>query len=342
MTGTIPSTFKAYTADNEGEAFERGVVSLSADDLPEGDVTVRCEFSGVNFKDGLAATSNGRVARISPLVIGIDIAGVVVESSASDFPIGTRVIAHGYDIGVARHGGFAEYARVPSDWLVALPETLSTRDAAAIGTAGFTAAMSVDALEQRGLKSDDGPVLVLGATGGVGSMAVGMLASRGYEVFASTGKPDAADWLRAVGAAEVLDRTETSSDSTKPIESERWAAAVDPVGGAPLAYVLRSLRYGGAVASSGLTAGTGLTTTVLPFILRAVALIGIDSVQVPIQRRRALWERVANDLRPPHLDGDLIKAVPLEGVDAALDGILAGQARGRTVVELGTPALEAA
>jgi putative YhdH/YhfP family quinone oxidoreductase len=242
-------------------------------------------------------------------------------------------MAHGYDLGVARHGGFAEYQRVPAGWVVPLDRGLGARDAMAIGTAGFTAAMSVAALEDRGLKPGDGPVLVTGASGGVGSTAVAILAERGHEVWAATGKADEADRLRAIGASGILDRDEVTAEG-KPLESERWAGAVDAVGAATLPYVLRTLRTGAAVASSGNASGPRLETTVFPFILRGVALLGMDSAQMAIDRRRAIWSRLATDLRPRAL-GEHVTEVTLDTLEVALDGILAGAARGRWVVRIG-------
>jgi putative YhdH/YhfP family quinone oxidoreductase len=243
------------------------------------------------------------------------------------------VVAHGYDLGVARHGGYTEYQRVPGGWAVPLVAGFSARDAMAIGTAGFTAAMSVVALEDRGLDPADGPVLVTGASGGVGGTALAILADRGYEVWAATGKPDEADRLRALGAAGILTRDEVTGEG-RPLESERWAGAIDAVGSATLPYVLRTLRTGAAVAASGNAGGAGLATTVFPFILRGVALLGMDSVTMPIARRRALWDRLATDLRPRELGVHAIE-VTLDTLDTALDGILAGSARGRWIVRIG-------
>jgi acrylyl-CoA reductase (NADPH) len=327
--------FQAFVAERVGDAVERGVRELTPDQLSAGSVTVRVAYSSVNYKDALATTASGRVARISPLVPGIDLAGEVVASDDPALPPGTAVLAHGYDLGVAHHGGYAAYARLPPEWIVPLPRGLSPRQAMAIGTAGFTAALSVHALEERGLRPDDGPVLVTGATGGVGSTAVAVLAERGYRVVASTGKADQEPYLRELGAAEVLPRAETSAESSRPLESERWAGAVDCVGGTTLAYVLRTLRYGGAVAASGLTGGPALQTTVLPFILRGVALLGVDSAQMPIGRRRDLWGRLARDLRPPRLEESIAHEVGLEGLEPVLDAILRGEVRGRTVVRVG-------
>ena len=332
----IPHAFRAYVAeridDPAGPRVDRGVRQFAESDLPDGEVEVRVEWSSVNYKDGLATKVDGKVARISPIIPGIDLAGTVVESADPSITVGAPVVAHGYDLGVARHGGYAEYERVPANWVVPLGEGLSTRDAMAIGTAGFTAGMSVIALEERGLRPGDGPVLVTGASGGVGSVAVAILAERGHEVWAATGKADEADRLRSLGAAGILGRDEVTVDG-KPLESERWAGAVDAVGAATLPYVLRTLRRGAAVASSGNASGPKLETTVFPFILRGVAMLGMDSVAVPIERRRAIWDRLATDMRPRDL-GNGCAEVTLDTLDSALDAILAGEARGRWVVRV--------
>jgi acrylyl-CoA reductase (NADPH) len=333
----IPPTFRAYVAERiEGEGaprIDRGVREFAAADLPPGEVEVRVAWSSVNFKDGLATKIDGKVARISPLIPGIDLAGEVVTSTDPAVAVGSTVLAHGYDLGVSRHGGYAEYQRVPAAWVVSLDRGLSARDAMAIGTAGFTAAMSVVALEERGLKPGDGPVLVTGASGGVGSTAVAILAERGHEVWAATGKPDEADRLRALGAVGILERDEVTAEG-KPLESERWAGAVDAVGAATLPYVLRTLRTGAAVAASGNASGPKLDTTVFPFILRGVALLGMDSALLAIERRRAIWSRLATDLRPRSL-GEHVTEVTLDTLDDALDAIVAGAARGRWVVRVG-------
>jgi len=328
----IPSKFRAYVAEKIDDRVERGVRPFAGSDLPVGEVGIRVGWSSVNYKDGLATRADGRVARINPLIPGIDLAGEVVSSSDPAFSVGDPVLAHGYDLGVSRHGGYSEYQRVPAGWVVPLPPGLSARDAMAIGTAGFTAAMSVVALEDRGLNPDDGPVLVTGASGGVGGTALAILADRGYEVWAVTGKPDEAERLTALGATGILAREEIAVEG-KPLEAERWAGAVDAVGGATLPYILRTLKTGGAVAASGNAGGVKLDTTVFPFILRGVALLGMDSVTVPIARRRGLWDRLATDLRPREL-GRHVTEVDLAGLDEALDGIVAGTARGRWIVRV--------
>ncbi|MBT2273348.1 oxidoreductase [Rhodococcus qingshengii] len=328
----IPDSFDAFVVDKADDGtVTRGRRRFEADDLGPGDVTIRVAWSGVNYKDALASTATGKVARQYPLVPGIDLAGEVVDGPAGLTP-GTEVLVHGYDLGVAHHGGFGEYARVPADWIVPLPAGLDARTSMLLGTAGFTAALSVQLLEQRGLRPGTGPVLVTGASGGVGSVAVGILAGRGYEVVASSGKPEAATYLKGLGAAEVIDRAETSQQGSRPLERERWAGAVDCVGGDTLAYVLRTLRVGAAVAASGNTGGVQLSTSVFPFILRGAALLGVDSVRCPIEDRRALWQRLAGDLRPNGLDTLATRVVGLAELEPELDAILSGQKWGRTLV----------
>jgi acrylyl-CoA reductase (NADPH) len=332
---TVPDSFRAFIATQRDGEVDRGPATLASGDLPEGEVTVRVQFSSINYKDALATIPKGQVARISPLVPGVDLAGEVVESTDDGLPVGTTALVTGYDLGVAHHGGWAQYARVPADWALPLPDGLTARQAMTLGTAGFTAGLSIQALEDHGLRAGDGPVLVLGASGGVGSVAVGALAAGGYEVWASTGKDDEHDYLRSLGAHEILSREETTAESDRPLERQRWAACVDPVGGAATAYALRTTSYGGAVAVSGLTAGPSLKTTVLPFILRSVSLLGIDSVAAPAERRRAVWARLAGDLRPRGLDESIAREVDLDGIEPVLDALLAGGAVGRTVVRVG-------
>jgi acrylyl-CoA reductase (NADPH) len=331
---TVPDSFPAFLATQRDGAVDRGPATLSAADLPDGEVTIRVSWSSINYKDALATVPKGQVARISPLVPGIDLVGEVVASDDDAVAVGSQALVTGHDLGVAHHGGWAQYARVPADWVVSLPEGLSPRQAMALGTAGLTAGLSIQALEAHGLRPGDGPVLVLGASGGVGSTAVGGLANAGYEVWAASGKADQHDYLRGLGAHDILGREETIATSERPLERQRWAAAVDPVGGAATAYALRTVRYGGAVAVSGLTAGTDLQTTVLPFILRAVSLLGIDSVAAGRELRSTVWSRLAGDLRPRGLDDAIAREVELEGIEPVLDALLAGRAVGRTVVRL--------
>jgi acrylyl-CoA reductase (NADPH) len=321
----MAETFAAFTAEQADDGFRHGLTELTIDDLSEGDVVVDVEWSSVNYKDHLAATEKGRVARISPLVPGVDLAGTVRSS-------GDAVIVHGYDLGVSHHGGFAQVARVPADWVVPLPDGLTTRDAMVVGTAGYTAALSVLALLDHGLEPGAGTVVVSGATGGVGSMAVAMLAGLGFTIAASTGKADAASFLRGLGATEIVDRNELAEPG-KPLQSVRWAGAVDAVGGATLANVLATLAPGAAVAASGNVGGAELPTTVLPFILRGVTLYGIDSVTTPIARRREVWKRIATDLKPAGLDA-MAQVVDLAHLEDALDEIGRGEVTGRYVVQL--------
>lgn len=317
-------TFRAFTAETTDTGYRRGVVDLDLDDLPFDGTLIDVAWSSVNYKDSLAASENGRVARISPLIVGIDLAGTTDD--------GQEVLAHGYDLGVSRHGGFTERARVPAEWLVPLPAGLSAKEAMTVGTAGYTAALSVLALTDHGIEPGAGQVLVTGATGGVGSMAVAMLARLGYDVVAATGKPDAEKLLRELGASDVVNRDDVA-DVSKPLLRARWAGCVDSVGGATLAGVLAALAPGGAVAASGNVGGADLPTTVLPFILRGVTLYGIDSVTTPIERRRAVWQRIATDMKPRDLDR-LATVVTLDGVEAALDTVSRGGATARYIVDI--------
>ena len=328
-----PGTFRAYVVDKPADGpFTRGIRTFDMDSLPPDDVTVRVDWSSVNFKDGLAAREDGRVARGYPRVPGIDLAGVVIESSTPEHPVGQQVLANGYELGTSKDGGFSEIRRLPADWVVPLPDGLTAREAMAIGTAGFTAAMGVVALEERGLRAGDGPVLVTGASGGVGTIAVGILAGRGYEVWAATGKEDERERLAGIGAAGFLSRDDVMAPG-KPLDSARWAGAIDAVGGPTLPYVLRTLRVGAAVAACGNAGGPELQTTVFPFILRGVALLGMDSVLMPIEQRRELWRRLGDDLRPRGL-GEGLTEVTLGELEPALDAIVEGRARGRWVVRI--------
>lgn len=326
-------TFTAMVARESADGISLAAETVDDTFLPPGEVTIKVEYSSINYKDALAVTPRGGVVREYPIVPGIDIAGAVSESTSPEFAPGDPVVAHGYDIGTARHGGYAEYARVPADQVVRL-ESLSTREAAAIGTAGFTAAMSVKAILDGGYRPSDGPILVTGASGGVGSVSVDLLSKFGFEVVASSGKPDAVDLLTRLGASSVIGRLPEDPEARiRPLDKQRWSSAVDCVGGRTLAYVLSTVRYGGTVAASGLTGGADLPTTVMPFILRGVTLAGIDSVQLGITARRALWQRLETDLRPQHLDL-LTYEVGLDELPQALDRILAGGATGRGVVTI--------
>lgn len=326
-------TFQALVARQSADGIDTAVETLEESALPSGDVTIRVQYSSVNFKDALAVTPKGGVVREYPIVPGIDLTGEVVASESAEFAVGDLVLAHGYDIGTGKHGGYAEFARLPADQVVALGG-LTPREGAAIGTAGFTAAMSVQALADRGIRPGDGDIVVTGASGGVGSVSVDLLSGLGYRVVASTGKPEQADLLRSLGAAEVIGRLpEDPEAKPRPLGKARWAGAVDCVGGATLADVLSTLAYGGAVAASGLTGGPGLNTTVMPFILRGAALLGIDSVQLPIGTRRDLWRRLGDELKPPHL-ADLAHDVDVKDVVAVIDEVRAGRYSGRAVVRV--------
>jgi NADPH2:quinone reductase len=318
--------------DTTGSARAQYLNDLDVNDLAPGEVVVRVQYSSVNYKDALAATGAGKVVRRFPINGGIDLAGTVESSTDARFSSGQSVLATGYDLGVAHDGGYAELARVPADWIVAIPEGLTARDAMGLGTAGFTAGLSIVEMERNGLTPEAGPVIVTGATGGVGIMALQLLAARGYRITALTGKPDEADRLRSLGASEVLIRGEVQM-GTRPLEKATWAGAVDVVGGDTLAWLTRTTAYGGCIASSGLTGGADLHTTVMPFILRGVKLLGIDSAMCPMPRRQEVWRRLATDLAPKHLS-QTTQEITIEGLADAFNTLLAGQARGRYVVKV--------
>jgi acrylyl-CoA reductase (NADPH) len=300
--------------------------------LMEGDVTIRVEWSTVNYKDGLAVTGKAPVVRRFPMIAGIDLAGTVEHSSHPQWKAGDKVICNGWGMGETHLGAYAGKARVKGDWLVRLPEGMSARDAMAIGTAGYTAMLSVLALEKHGLTPKDGPVVVTGAAGGVGSVATAVLSKLGYHVIASTGRLSEADYLKSLGAAEVIDRAELSGPA-KPLAKERWAGGIDSVGSTTLANLLSMTRYRGAIAACGLAAGMDLPSSVAPFILRGVCLLGIDSVMCPIELRKSAWSRLANDLDRTKL-AEITHEIGLDGVIDAGAKILAGQVRGRIVVKI--------
>ena len=308
------------------------LVELGIDDLGPGEVLIRNSHSSVNYKDALAATGTGRVVRRFPVIGGIDVAGTVVTSGDTRFREGDAVLVTGYGMGVEHDGGYAEYSRVPADWVVPLPQGINTADAMAIGTAGFTAALAILRMEQNGLKPANGPVVVTGASGGVGSVAVDLLAGLGYEVTAISGKDDQHEYLRHLGATQVLSR-HTLEMGRKPLEKTIWAGAVDPVGGETLAWLTRTMKQHGTIASCGLTAGVELHTTVMPFILRGVSLLGIDSVQCPMELRRRVWERLASDMRPRHLK-EMTRTIHFEQLPETFDALLKGAIKGRVVVKI--------
>lgn len=326
-------TFRALVADLDNEQVRIDIRELTHEDLPDGDVTIRVSYSSVNYKDGLAVTTGGRVVKSYPIIPGIDLAGIVAASRDPRFKEGDPVIVTGYALGVSHDGGFSEFARVPGDWIVPLPDGLTLKEAMALGTAGFTAALSVQRLEEHGVTPDKGPVLVTGATGGVGSLAVAMLAGKGYEVTASTGKQEHHDFLRRLGASSIIPRSALSPETIRPLDRQRWAGAIDPVGGRALAYILSSIRCDGSVAVSGLAGGADLPTTVYPFILRGVNLLGINSVDCPMELRVHVWRRMAGDLKPAALD-DISSEITLEELPEALRTIREGRHLGRKIVRL--------
>jgi len=327
------SPFKAYLIDQKDGKTVAGFTRFEEGRLDKGEVTLRIACSSVNYKDALAATGAGRIIRRYPCIGGIDMAGTVVSSSDPRFKEGDPVIATSYDIGVAHHGGYAEYGRVPADWVVPLPKGMSLFDAMALGTAGYTAALSVDALERHGLTPGSGPVLVTGATGGVGSIAIDILARLGYEVVALTGKESQSDYLKGLGAKEVMLRSGLDLAKIKPLDKPLWAGAVDNLGGDVLAWIASTMQQNGVIASIGLAASMSLPATVAPFILRGVTLAGVDSVMCPRPDRLQAWQRLATDLDVGHLDA-ITRTIGLAEALAVAPQLLAGQVRGRVVVDV--------
>ncbi|WHY67957.1 acryloyl-CoA reductase [Neobacillus sp. SuZ13] len=327
-------SFKALVVDKTESDFTVNVKEISLKDLPPGDVLIKVSYSSVNYKDGLASTPDGKIVRSYPFIPGIDLSGVVARSNDSRFKEGDEVIATSYEIGVSHYGGYSEYAQIPADWVVPLPEGLSLKEAMVYGTAGFTAALSVQRLEENGLTPNNGKVLVTGATGGVGSIAVAILAHRGYHVVASTGKQSEHDFLIELGASDILSREDVTGQKIRALDKQLWAAAVDPVGGKTLASILSKITYNGSVAVSGLTGGGDVPATVFPFILRGVNLLGIDSVYCPMETRIALWKRMAADFKPEHLLKVMNKEVSLDELPIYLSSILKGEARGRIIVKI--------
>ncbi|MBP0111581.1 MULTISPECIES: acrylyl-CoA reductase (NADPH) [Bradyrhizobium] len=326
------ATFKAIRIDKADKGTTAQLAQFDEAELMEGDVTVRVEWSTLNYKDGLALTGKAPVVRRFPMIAGIDFAGTVEASSHPQWKAGDKVVCTGWGMGETHLGAYAEKARVKGDWLVALPQGLSARDAMAIGTAGFTAMLSVLALEKHGLSPKSGPVVVTGAAGGVGSVATAVLSKLGYHVIASTGRAAEADYLKHLGAAEVIDRNELSAPA-KPLAKERWAGGVDSVGSTTLANLLSMTKYGGAIAACGLAAGMDLPSSVAPFILRGVCLLGIDSVMCPLPPRKAAWQRLASDLDRTKLS-EITQEISLDEVPGWGAKILAGQVRGRVVVKI--------
>jgi acrylyl-CoA reductase (NADPH) len=325
-------TFKAIRIDKADKGTTVALTKFDEAELMDGDVTIRVEWSTLNYKDGLAVTGKGPVVRRFPMIAGIDLAGTVEQSSHPQWKAGDKVICNGWGMGETHLGAYAEKARVKGDWLVRLPEGMSAREAMAIGTAGYTAMLSVLALEKQGLTPKDGSIVVTGAAGGVGSVAIAVLSKLGYHVIASTGRMAEADYLKSLGATEVIDRNELSGPA-KPLAKERWAGGIDSVGSTTLANLLSMTKYRGAIAACGLAAGMDLPTSVAPFILRGVCLLGIDSVMCPLELRKIAWTRLATDLDRAKLT-EITHEIGLDEVIAAGSRILAGQVRGRIVVKI--------
>ena len=326
-------TFKAIVIEKSDTGSKAALADFDEANLMDGDVTIAVEYSTVNYKDGLAITGKAPVVRRFPMIAGIDFAGTVAASSSPAWKPGDKVILNGWGCGETHLGGFGEKARVKGDWLVPLPASMSAREAMAIGTAGYTAMLAVMALERHGLTPERGPVAVTGAAGGVGSVAIAILAKRGFAVSAVTGRPGEASYLKGLGAAEIVERKDLAGPP-KLLAKERWAGGIDAVGSTTLANLLSMTRYGGAVAACGLAGGMDLPTSVAPFILRGVCLYGIDSVMCPIERRREAWKRLENDLDRQKL-ATMTREIGLSGVPEAAAAILAGQVRGRVVVKIG-------
>ena len=328
----MASTMKAFVVDKNEDVFERKIVSVPLPKPHEGETLVRVVWSSINYKDCLASIPNGKVIRNYPRIPGIDFAGIVEKSTSSKFLVGTPVFSNGNTLGVTSDGGFAEYCVVPNEYLMPLPDSLDLSKTMIAGTAGFTAAQSVLELLENGVVPDRGPILVTGATGGVGSFAVALLASLGFEVVASTGRRNRADWLRQIGAQEVIDRL---PNQTKSLESEQWSAVLDTVGGTSLAAALASVKYSGVVTACGNTGGVELQTTVFPFILRGIKLVGIDSVNCPMDAKIKVWTWLGQTLNAKYWDFLVGKTVHLNDLPDALDEVLSGSAHGRTIVSIG-------
>ncbi len=310
-----------------------GLEEITLDQLSAGEVLIEARYSSVNYKDALAGAARGKILRRFPLVAGVDVAGTVLESVDARFTPGTEVLVTGCGLGESHDGGFAEIVRVPADWVVPLPAGLSLFDAMALGTAGFTAALAIDRLEQNGLQAGQGPVIVTGASGGVGSIAIDLLSGHGHEVVAMSRKPESGDYLRSLGAADVLHTAEVAAQNG-PLEKARWAAALDNVGGDVLAWLTRTVKPWGSIAGIGLAGGHELHTTVMPFILRGVSLLGISSANCPMERRLQVWHRLVNDLKPRYLDRIVAGTVTLDELPAVFETVLSGRHHGRYVVKL--------
>jgi putative YhdH/YhfP family quinone oxidoreductase len=328
------SKFKALRIFNEDGKVAARLVEMSLEELDPGEVVIKTAYSSINYKDALAATGTGKIIRRFPCVGGIDGCGTVVSSSDARFKEGDQVIATSYDIGVAHDGGYAEYMRVPAAWVVRMPKGMSLFDAMALGTAGYTAGLAVVRMEHEGLKPGSGPVIVTGATGGVGSIAIDILAGAGYHVVALTGKEAETEYLKQLGAREVMLRSQLDLSKIKPLDKASWAGAVDSLGGEVLSWLASTMNVGGTLASIGLAASHTFNTTVMPFILRGVSLLGVDSVNTPMDVRTRVWERLAGNLKPRHLQS-MVTTVELSGMTPVFEKIIKSQFRGRAVVKIG-------
>ena len=327
------TNFKAFWVEKTDDGVAHSVIERSTDDLPEGELLVKVAYSSLNYKDAMSAKGLPGVTRNYPHTPGIDAAGVIVESTDSAFAEGDEVIVIGYDLGMNTAGGYGQYIRVPANWAVKMPAGLDAREAMIIGTAGFTAALCVDKIEQMGAQPSDGPVVVTGATGGVGSVAVALLAKLGYDVVASSGKAEKDDYLKSLGAGSVISRADLSEENKRPMAAETWAHGIDTVGGEILSNVIKGLKYNGSVAICGLVASPAFSTTVLPFILRNVNVLGVDSVELPLAKKQEIWHRLATDLKPDALD-KMTTEVALDGLSDVIDSIIQGGVSGRTLVKL--------
>jgi NADPH2:quinone reductase len=326
-------TFKAFRIHETEGKIRAGFETMAVEDLSPGDVLIRVTWSDINYKDALAATGTGKILRRSPLVGGIDLAGLIEASSDPRYPPGTPVLVTGCGLSETHDGGYAEIARVPGDWVIPLPPGMDGRTAMSLGTAGFTAALAIHRMEQNGLVPGNGPIVVTGATGGVGSLAIDMLSARGYEVVAVTGKRDSTDYLTAIGARKVMIRSELNLGS-RPLESAQFAGAIDNLGGEILAWLTRTLKPCGSIASIGLAGSAELATTVMPFILRGINLLGINSSATQRQLRLALWQRIATDLKPRHLDRIVTRVIPFPDLPQAFQGYIDSNVTGRTLVQI--------
>ncbi|MBC1762619.1 acryloyl-CoA reductase [Listeria welshimeri] len=326
-------SFQALFIEKEADNTSLHFRETTLDNLPENEVTIEVHYSGINYKDGLAVLPEGKIVNQYPFIPGIDASGVVIESKSDCFQVGDEVIVTSYDFGVSYFGGYSEFIRVPAEWVVPLPQGLSLKEAMILGTAGFTAALSVDALESSGVRPETGKIAVSGATGGVGSLSTAILAKRGFSVVASSGKKDAKDFLQKFGVSEVVSREAFQPEKIRALDKQLYAGAIDCVGGKPLSYLLTAVQYGGAVTTCGMSAGGKLDTTVFPFILRGVQLLGIDSVLCPMQKRTQIWQRLATDFKLANLE-ELATEINFQTLPEALHQVMNGGVTGRYLVKI--------